>query len=161
MTQEEYGEKYKDHLIEQYKLYVEMADNVSQRRAQSNAFYTTALSVLLVIVTFVVDKEAFSDQFSTILLAFALLGLLLCVVWFFNIRSYRQLNSGKFKVVHEIEQLLPFPCYDREWELLKEGQSRKSYWQLTRVEQYVPILLATPYVLLLIYAGWLLVGGGS
>jgi len=26
---EEYGEKYQEHLLEQYKLYVEMADNPS------------------------------------------------------------------------------------------------------------------------------------
>ena len=152
MLKTEYGEKYLDHLIEQYKLYVEMADNVSQRRSQANAFYTSALSILLVIVSFIVDKSVFSDQFGVVLLAFALLGLLICVVWYFNIRSYRQLNTGKFKVVHEMEQQLPYPCYDREWELLGAGKTKKKYWQLTSVEQYVPALLAIPYVLLLFYA---------
>jgi len=32
---EEYGPEYRAHLMEQYKLYVEMADRVSQRRAGS------------------------------------------------------------------------------------------------------------------------------
>ena len=36
---EKYGDKFQDHLIEQYKLYVEMADRVSARRAQTNRFY--------------------------------------------------------------------------------------------------------------------------
>jgi hypothetical protein len=28
----EYGEHYQDHLLEQYKLYVQMADKISERR---------------------------------------------------------------------------------------------------------------------------------
>ena len=41
MTPEEYGDKYPDHLLEQYKLYVEMTDRVSQRRERSNPFFMT------------------------------------------------------------------------------------------------------------------------
>ena len=46
MKPEEYGEKYQDHLLEQYKLFVEMADRVSQRRDQSNRFYVTFVSAI-------------------------------------------------------------------------------------------------------------------
>ena len=161
MDQTDYGDKYKDHLVEQYKLFVEMADNVSQRRSQANAFYTSVLSILLVVVSFVADKDAFSDKFAAVLLAFGLLGLLLCLVWLLNIRSYRQLNTGKFKVIHEMEQQLPFPCYEREWELLKQGETKRKYWQLTRVEQYVPVILAIPYGLLFLFAARVIMTGGS
>ena len=71
-----------------------------------------------------------------------------------NIRSYRQLNSGKFQVIHELEKKLPFACYDREWSLLGGGQDGQTYLQLSRVEQYLPFFLAIPYVLLLIYLLW-------
>ena len=50
MKPEEYGDKYSAHLLEQYKLYVEMADRVSQRRDQSNRFYVTIVSALAAIV---------------------------------------------------------------------------------------------------------------
>ena len=50
MKPEEYGEDYRAHLLEQYKLYVEMADRVSQRRDQSNRFYVTIVSALAAIV---------------------------------------------------------------------------------------------------------------
>ena len=43
MKPEEYGDKYSDHLLEQYKLYVEMTDRVSQRRERSNQFFITLL----------------------------------------------------------------------------------------------------------------------
>ena len=39
--------KYKDHVLEQYKLYVEMADRISARRSTANTFFLT-LNTLLV-----------------------------------------------------------------------------------------------------------------
>ena len=39
MNPEKYGEKYKEHLLEQYKLYVEMADRISGRRQTANSFF--------------------------------------------------------------------------------------------------------------------------
>jgi hypothetical protein len=151
---EEYGEGFHEYLLEQYKLYVEMADRISNRRAQTNRFYISLLSGLLALLSIIVGRNIFSD-FQTIMFSvISVLGLTLCALWNINIRSYRQLNSGKFKVVHEMEQHLPFPCYSREWEILGEGEKSKKYLQLTRVEQYVPFLLSIPYMLLLVYSLW-------
>ena len=44
---EEYGEKYHEHLLEQYKLYVEMADRVSERRQTANNYLLTVNSILV------------------------------------------------------------------------------------------------------------------
>lgn len=154
MKKEEYGEKFHEHLLEQYKLYVEMADRISNRRGQTNRFYISLLSGLLALLSIVVGSHIFSDFQSVVFIVVAILGLALCILWNINIRSHRQLNSGKFKVIHEMEQHLPFPCYDKEWEILGEGKEGKKYLQLTRVEQYVPFILAIPYLLLLIYSLW-------
>lgn len=150
-TIDDYGQQYKDHLIEQYKLFVEMADNVSARRAQTNAFYITVLSALLAIVSIAAEKFPSDVQLVTFL-AVSLLGGTLCYVWNVNIRSYRQLNSGKFKVIHEMEEQLPYPCYTREWEFLGKGENAQKYLQLTRIERYVPYLMAVPFVLLFCYS---------
>ena len=116
-----YGEKFNEHLLEQYKLYVEMADRVSERRMQTNKFYISLLSGLLALFPILVSVG--TSKQTVILIILPLLGIALCILWYINILSYRQLNSGKFKVIHEIEQYLPFPCYDKEWELL--GEKRK------------------------------------
>ena len=152
MNQEDYGEQFPEHLLEQYKLYVEMADRVSSRRAQANRFYISLLSVLLVLLSIGVSREVFGDILRVILVAVAVLGLVLCFLWYVNIRSYRQLNSGKFQVIHEMEQHLPIAAYDREWEVLGRGKESRKYLQLTRVEQWVPLALSIPYLLLLIYS---------
>lgn len=43
-------EKHSDHLLEQYKLYVEMTDRVSQRREQSNRFYVTLVAAIVALL---------------------------------------------------------------------------------------------------------------
>lgn len=150
VIKEQYGEKYCEHLLEQYKLYVEMANQVSSRRVQVNRFYISLLSGLLAFLSFVVSKQSFNNDSDFILIVISLVGILLCVVWFININSYKQLNKLKFTVIHEMEKMLPFACYDREWEIDKG--SEKKYVRLTYIENYVPIIMMAPYVALLSYA---------
>lgn len=157
MNKEEYGGHFKEHLLEQYKLYVEMADRISDRRERSNRFYISLLSALLALLSIIVGRNILNRLQTVVFMTIGILGLGLCSLWIINIRSYRQLNSGKFKVIHEMEQNLPFNCYDREWEILGEGKEPKSYLQLTRVEQYIPIILAIPYLLLFLYSLWMLI----
>lgn len=142
----------KSDLIEQYKLFVEMADRVSSRRADANRFYITLLSGILAVAAFVLEGKYFIQNQNVILFMVSAFGILICLFWALNLRSYRQLNSGKFQVIHEMEQQLTFRCYDREWEVLGEGKDQKKYSPLTHVEIYVPATIATIYFVLLIYS---------
>ena len=147
-----YGSEFKAHILEQYKLYVEMADRVSSRRVQISSFYISVLSALLALLSITSNKDLFQGPQSFVLLTVAILGLCLCVAWATNINSYKQLNSLKFRVIHEMEDYLPFPCYEREWEILIEDKNRRRYLRLTAVEQYIPMILAVPYLCLFVYS---------
>jgi hypothetical protein len=46
---------------------------------------------------------------------------------------------------------------DREWQILGAGEERKKYLQLTHVEQFVPFVLAVPYLLLFVYSLYMLI----
>ncbi len=142
----------KETLLEQYKLYVEMADKISARRAQTNKFFISLLTGLLAILSLATDKSFFTNYQLFVFFVVSFLGFALNILWYVNIRSYRQLNTGKFQVIQEMEQQLAFPCYKKEWEILGEGKESKKYLQLTRIEQYVPFILAIPYILLLVYS---------
>jgi hypothetical protein len=151
-----YGQNYQQHLLEQYKLYVEMADNISARRAQTNQFYVSVLSALLAVVALVAKiygagPSPHPDLVNIAFLAITILGLVLCLIWYLNLMSYRQLNSGKFKVIHEMEAQLPYKCYDREWELLGRGTDWYKYLSLTTIERYVPAMMAIPFALVFVY----------
>ena len=149
MKKDKYGERFQDHLLEQYKLYVEMADRISERRLQTNKFYISLLTGLSTLLSIFISVKTFNQ--NVIFIIISLLGITLCILWHTNIWSYRQLNSGKFKVIHEMEHYLPFPCYEKEWKLLEGGKEKNMYLQLTKVERYIPLILAVPYFFLFFY----------
>jgi hypothetical protein len=43
----QYGDQYTAHRLEQYKLYVEMADRIGARRQAANTFFLTINTALL------------------------------------------------------------------------------------------------------------------
>lgn len=137
-------------LLEQYKLYTELADRVSDRRMRVSQFYITLLSSYLLLLSFVFgNNSAFVGYQALILFCVGLLGSFTCIVWWVNIHSYRQLNRHKFKVIHELEEGLTFPCFKREWELSGNGGENRKYLKLTSVEKYIPCLLITPFLILI------------
>lgn len=127
------NEKWYSHLIDQYKLYVEMADRISQRRTTANSYFLTVNSAILAFVGYLNSKN--SDEYLW-LLAFA--GMTLCVLWRQGIASYRDINTAKWKVVHEIEKRLPISPYDAEWEFVGRGNDSKLYRPISHVEGGVP-----------------------
>lgn len=137
-----------DVLLDQYKLYVEMADNVSQRRHQANAFFLTVnLALVTALSRFVAGDGSTVASYIGVVIA-AVAGIAFSYFWRRLIRSYRQLNSGKFKVIHQLESRLPARLYDAEWTALGRGEDPELYIPLTRVEEYVPLAFALLYGLI-------------
>jgi len=134
--------EYEKRLFEQYKLYVELTDRISQRRSIGNSFFITANAALITIASW------FKEDFGYYIYLVSAIGIILSLFWYFGIKSYSQLNSGRFKLIHEIESKLPINLFAYEWELLGKGKSRKIYWPLSHVERIVPILFIVLYVAL-------------
>ena len=147
---EEYGEKYHEHLLEQYKLYVEMTDKVSERRQSANNYLLTVNSILIsifgILSGFGTDVEP-----HTWVYFIPIAGLLVSITWATLIRSYSQLNSGKFKVIHWMESQLPVSMYDTEWRILEKGRGKR-YLPFTYVEKFVPWIFSLIYILLIVVA---------
>ena len=148
-TEEEFKRKT---LFEQYKLYVEMADRISQRRSQTNQFYLTGLSALIVILSLIISNHLYQNFLNFVIFVVAFVGILLCIIWHYHIQSFGQHNTGKFVVIHEMEVMLPFAPYKREWEILGEGKDRKKYLPFTHIEKYLPLIMALIFVFLIICA---------
>ncbi|WP_084318880.1 RipA family octameric membrane protein [Deferrisoma camini] len=133
----EYGANYESHYIEQYKLYVEMADRISSRRQSANSFFLSVNTAVVALIGYVQLGGAVdtSNKFYWLV---SIAGMALCYTWYRLIRSYKDLNSGKFKVIHVMEKNLPIAPYDAEWESLERGKNPKIYHPFTRVEMVVP-----------------------
>ena len=134
--------EYDKRLFEQYKLYVELTDRISQRRSSANSFFITANAALLTIASW------FKEYFGDFVYLISAIGIVLSLFWFFCIRSYGQLNSERFKIIHSVERELPLNLYSYEWQSLLRGKSKKKYWPLARVERLVAVVFIALYVLL-------------
>ena len=106
-------------VFEQYKLAVEMADQVSARRATANAFFATIHTALLAVLSaaFVASAggSGWDSSHAVAGIGVAFGGLVLAAAWFLLLRSYRDLNEAKFKVIQEVEKQLPIALFADEW----------------------------------------------
>ena len=135
-------------LLEIYKLHAELADRVSQRREGANWLFVGLLTgTLLFLVAFLRYGTNILPA-NLVVIAVSVLGISLSVSWYIIIRSYRQLNTGKFNTLLDLEKQLDYPFFTREWELLGEGKSISRYWKLTVVETSLPIIFGILFIVL-------------
>lgn len=138
-----------DRLLELYKLGAELADRVSARRSTANAFFLTAESALVTVVTFVIGKQRPSLPIKAAVVA---VGVLLSASWWLQLRSYRDLNRAKFDVLTALEERLPYGLFAEEqlrlWKDPVPGW-RERYAELGTSERIVPWLFALLWLLLL------------
>jgi hypothetical protein len=138
------GDQDRATILEQYKLYVEMADRISARRSLTNTFFLTLNTAIFAAIGALWKNRPTGPSW---MLVFPLLALLVqCGAWFFLVRSYRQLNAAKYTVIGVLEERLPAsPYWKAEWKALGEGKEKAKYWSMTHLEQWIPIIFAATY----------------
>jgi len=129
------NERWHAHLFEQYRLYVEMADRISTRRALANSYFLSVSSAILAFGCFFAGRLATDNVW---LLASA--GIVLSCMWEAMLRNYSNLNRAKFEVIHQIEKRLAIRPYEAEWEAMGRGLNRKLYRPITHIERGVPVV---------------------
>lgn len=142
-AKERYGDSFNAHLFEQYKLYVESAEKISERRVSANNYLITVNAFLVTLYGLVAASRYYT--YWTILVPIA--GVLVALTWHRIITSYRDLNTVKFKVIHELEQHMPAALYEYEWQKAEKGRG-KAYHPLSHLERWIPITFIILYVLL-------------
>jgi hypothetical protein len=121
---EEYSEKYHEHLLEQYKLYVEMADKVSERRQYAKHYFLTLDLILISLFGILSAFESVAKQYMwQYLLPVA--GFLVSITWGISMSSYSHLYSGKLNVIYTVESQLPAALYAAELKITGEDKARR------------------------------------
>lgn len=142
---QEDAKSYQSAIMQQYELYVEMADRVSQRRGLANTFFLSLNTTIFTLVGVFWGSRTVTANWWLVFPVIALVGQ--CGAWFYIVRSYRLLNSAKFRVVGELEERLPAsPFWLAEWRLLGQGSDPHKYWPLSHIEKWIPILFAGTYL---------------
>ena len=145
-------DEQRKELLEIYKLHAELADRVSQRREGANWLYVSLLVGLVVFAAAILRFGTNGVSVDTVLFGAGALGSILAASWYIVIRSCRQLNTGKFNALQDMERHLVYPFFTKEWELLGEGKKRGRYWRLTVVETALPSALFLLFTGLAIFA---------
>lgn len=125
-----------------YEIAVEQADRISARRGKANQFYLSLETLILGVPAFFGFSGESTEPLRITVLA--IVGIIVSFTWWLQLRSYRDLNSAKFKVINDIEKdhfdIRPFTA---EWESLKHDAVkpwRPRYAELGSVERIVPFV---------------------
>lgn len=140
------NDKWHSHLLDQYKLYVEMADRISQRRTAANTYFLSVNSAILAFVGYLTSKTEPVDYMWLLALA----GCMLTLFWYNIINSYKNLNTAKWQVVQDIEKRLPISPYDAEWDALQRGKNPRLYRPISHIESWVPGVFCLLHLIVLV-----------
>lgn len=86
--------------------------------------------------TIFASDKGFSFAYLTVPL------LIISSIWFITVRFYQNLAKAKWDVVHEIESMLIYAPFKREWEIYKSEKHLLSFGPST-LEQIIPALIFT------------------
>lgn len=123
-------------VLDIYKILVEMADRVSQRRQSANSFYLTVNTAIIGGAAYLSQSE-FGHVGS---LAVSAAGIAICFLWVRAVVSYKSLNAAKFEVITALEERLPVSPYKDEWAILDVDGDGKKHKPFHKTEMLVPIV---------------------
>lgn len=150
--------EWRSTLFEQYKLFVEMADKISERRHNTNSFFLTGNTLFITIFGALIAFDNSSPGRSgisvtqlrenpalgIIAISVAIAGILLCAIWWSLIMRYRNLNHQKFTIIHQLENHLPTKPY-----MAEEKVPTGNFKGLTKAEQFTPLVFAILYMVII------------
>ena len=124
--------------LAQWQTCVEMANSISIRRDSMNNLFVSLNLAILAAVSFIWGTK-------TIVLLIS--GIFICIVWFLSVRYYRMVNNAKYEVILDIEKVLPFQPFDKEWCICT---NKKRFIEGTKLEVTLPILFCITYFVIII-----------
>ena len=137
----------RNELFQQYRMFVESAERISERRNHLNTFFIALHSL------FVSGLSLFKSEIFAYIIPICVFGCILAFLWWYMLCNYRALNKAKFAIIQEIEKKLPLNLYATEWSLYKTKKHRMNlsrYLSFSRLEMVLPWLLMATYLCLII-----------
>ena len=141
-----------DTHVELYKLHSELADRVSQRREGANRLHVSIAVGLVVFLGTLIRFSGDQALGAIVFVAVGLCGMIVCASWYVVLRSYRQLNTEKFRVLRDLETRLPYEFFTTEWDPESAGSKSNRYMRLSVVETIMPLVFGALFLAMTVYA---------
>lgn len=127
----------KDNEIEQYKIFVESADNNSNKRINQNNIYIT---IEIAIISYL-SITKLDDLYLYI---FCVIGIFISILWFLTIDNYSKRNKVKYQIINEYEQ-------QKNLNWFREEEKRiGTLTNLTVLEKALPIMMFVIFIVIMI-----------
>lgn len=124
--------------FDEYKLYYETTEKVTERRIAANRWnYSVCIAIIVAISALVAWCSSRPTFFTFAVVAVAIFstcGALFCGYWLSEIRSAKLLNAAKFAVLNEMAKqvvfedgkLRSFEPFAKEWDLVVANEGARS-----------------------------------
>lgn len=131
-----------------FKLCVDEASKISDRRMKNNQFFIVINGAILsALITFFSKIDDIKTCIA--LIVASVFGMFLSKFWKRSIMSYKMLNSAKFEVINKMENDLIYKPFSEEWDILTRND--KKYNILSKSETNISDLFFFAYLAILLF----------
>ncbi len=136
-------------ILEQYKDYIGQKEKFIDRSFLTNKFYLVFIFAL-VITMFLTREYSFAFGITSTMV-FALVGMLVCIMWWINVDSYNYLIKIKFsEVIEKLEEQLPVHPYKMEITAINDRRKNKKEFIFSDIQKGLAILVFVLFFVLFI-----------
>jgi hypothetical protein len=145
--------------LDLYKMIVASSETLVGRRQGANTFFLSINGFLLTAIGLFISLSGQARLQAVGALVLGVTGALIAWVWRTLLISFGQLNTGKFRVISEMEKRLAAAIYSAEWEALEHAKNKKVYRTFTSREVMIPQALGVIYLMVMVISvvvalGW-------
>lgn len=123
---------------EQYKIFVESADKISDKRINQNNIYITIELALLSYLSAVKIEKLYIYIFCS-------MGLFIAILWFLTIDNYSKRNKVKYQIINEYEKENKMNWF------LEEEKRIAVLTNLTFLEKILPTFTFVIFIVIMIF----------
>ena len=136
---------YRNHLLEQYKVYASRINGELSRSETINGFFLTISTALLTAPLLFLKLGAEVEHWNLVV---GTLSIFVSIIWWLTLLSISKWQTAMFETIQSIETRLPVAPFTEEWRVnLREG---KSYLKIRSIKLSVPIVFTILHISMLV-----------
>lgn len=138
------------YCFEQYRLLIDSAHKMDERRTGSNNIYIAVNSILITALT-QVTPSSFQIERSLLLFFLLSIGVMVCKNWLNVIKAYQKINLINYFLIKELEKHLPSYVFSLRMDLVEENFSpSEKNVSVLKKEFLIPSVFLVLYLLYLL-----------
>lgn len=147
-------------VLEQWRLTVESAMQVSNRRQTANNLFIMMLTILIsgVLLSDSISNADKPFQLG-VSIAVSILGILLCFEWMSQMDYYGALNDVKYTAIRDMEKYLPIQIFNAEDIYFYSDYKKKR--SFSKKEKIIPLIFIAVFLAIMLIAVYTLTSGIS